>query len=231
MKSARILIPPINQAAAAYSKAFHLKPDYIWPYNNLAQICALKSLSLMETGQDPSKLQEARRVIAKALDISDSYSLIYQTKGEVEIAAARWAIHEKKNPDAFFRNAGQSLGLALQKDGMNLEAMVDFIQLSRWKAEWKISRGGNPSAAIQDGLRYAEAALKIDTQIADASALMGRLLLLRASLSLDPKPDLLQAQSALSKALKANKNLEMEFRPFLNEVEALLTQRRQGAKT
>ncbi|MCI0604101.1 protein kinase [bacterium] len=218
----------LNQAATAYRKAFELKPDYIWPYNNLAQICALESTKQLEKGVDPSKtLEEGRSAIARALEISDSYSLIYQTKGEVEIAAARWAIREKKIPDPYFRNAEQSLRLALQKDETNLEAIVDSIVLFRWMAEWNLSRGADPSVPIKDGLRYADAALKIDPQIADASALMGRLLFMKARISRDPKPYLVLAQSALIKALKANKNLEQEYWPILKEVESLLLKREQ----
>lgn len=169
------------------------------------------ALSMLK--QAEGLLQSARKINPKNIDI-------YIQEGEMMLSRAACVLNSKQNPSAFFKKAEQALDRAEELNPKYIKFHLAGARLHRVMAEWKISLSREATAKIHltQALDHLKKALEINANNAEAHALKGVLLNMRAALTrykIKRDADEKAARTALLKGIQLNKNLEKMYSKYL----------------
>jgi serine/threonine-protein kinase len=142
--------PAVDDGVAYMQKALAANPNERYVYFNTAGMQLTQAEYQVEHGQGPAVAIDAVHV-AVAADLARSKEpdpdIIAYDSG-AHLLAARWAMANKHSPTAELAAAEHALARAEQLDARSAFVMSARIDLERWRAEWLVSQGGDPTAPL-----------------------------------------------------------------------------------
>jgi hypothetical protein len=195
-------------------------PDWAGSYDMLSLISLVEASWKLEHGADPSA--EVERGLAdfhRAVAIDRGLEDAWHKAGELELIAARWAIRQKRSPEAAFASAHQDLVTAVEANRSG-GALALLAELHRRRAEWRASRKLPSGGDVVAGLERAEAALQLNPRSGAAMFESAALHLLgaRDTSAQARSGTLAKAHDELNAALKLDPNLARDAQPFFDEL-------------
>jgi serine/threonine protein kinase/tetratricopeptide (TPR) repeat protein len=214
---------PVSQAADYFKRGLQVNPSTPLLYIRMAESYITQARYLLEHNQSPLKmLKQAIDLLEKAKTINPKNFEIYVLEGENSLLTARWKLENQQNPGLAFRNAEESLKQAVALNPKNIALHLTRARLNWRKAEWKIFQNQISTSMkyITGGQTCLQEALSINANYAEAYALQGVLMLLRANITKNKTSRLAgeaEARNSLRKAIRINQNLKFLFTPFLEK--------------
>jgi hypothetical protein len=129
----------------------------------------------LEHGDPTQAIAEARRWLAKSLELNPRWDPALVALGRLEILAGRWEAKEGRSPASCYAQARAVSQAALKLSPKNAQPMVDLAESHRRLAEWKRAAHEATASDVAAGLEYVKQALAIDpknlTAITEKNAL------------------------------------------------------------
>lgn len=207
----------LDRALQSMKTAIGIKPDSENVWANIVRAYVTQGTYLLAKKKDFAEtLRSARAALEQLQKINAEATPVREA--EVDLLEAKGETAGGKTPLKLLDRASQSLKLALQSNVQDAESLELLAELLHQKAEWQIKNGIAADITIREGLEAADQALKINPQMADAYARRGLLLLLLSESSGGNPKDKQDAVSALTTALKINRNLDPLYGPTLRSL-------------
>jgi hypothetical protein len=179
----------------------------------------LEATLALQEGRDPgTALEQGRQAVERALRYDAGCADCLIDMARVELLAADWDLRRGR--------AGKALPRALSAARRAVE-LYPYYEAHQKLAlvYWRLAESAAPGealTAVSEGLKQVELALQLYPGLAQAHAIRGSLLLVRARHVRDVQARrelVLQARAALAKAIELNPLLRREFEAPLREVE------------
>jgi hypothetical protein len=213
-------------ARASHARALQLngrnKP---WNFADAAAVELLDARFLIERGRSPAvPLAAARRLLETASTLHPGLASIHWRLGQAALLEARSGARAGRSQDATFREAARQIDQALAH-GTLAAAAATGIELAVEWASQRVNRGVEAAQPLAIGDRMERLILETAPALPRHRALVGRLHLARAGSARDPvsrRTALVRCIEELAAALGGNRHLDREFRPSLEQAQALL---------
>ena len=207
-------IPSLDNAINVYKKSLTLDPKNTYSYAGLGIAFFKKGLCLEREKKDPQTMVNyAREALRKSLEENDKIMETYSVLAEVELLAARDATNKHLSPEPFFNEAQHVLQIGLSKQSDSFQCLRSKALLHLLRSEYLASAGKTTTEEISLGLDAVSRSLKQNSQISDAYAYRGKLLLLlaRTLSGAERKKVAQEAKTSLEQAFKINQFLKKDY--------------------
>lgn len=222
--------PSLEKVIEAAKSALEINPGHVEAHQNITNAHRLTALYLFDLGSDTAAAMEsANKARARMLEVDAAAPRSQMISGQLDLLAARVAIKKGENPDVPFLAATTALVRAATANPQDPAIHVAAATLSRFLADYQLTRRDPADTTIRIGLTRVEKALAINPRHARAAALRGALLLLQARTGRDASARAAGATTAIESfnlALKENPALGREIGELRVEAESLVARGR-----
>jgi serine/threonine protein kinase/lipopolysaccharide biosynthesis regulator YciM len=167
--------------------------------------CARAEIHLLEAKYDflknrspETSLSETRTFVESARKNDPSHSPLYSISGSAYLIQAKWQSYQRKSFDEIIRLAEKELKKAVELNSLDPGPLVTLAECQLMRSD------------IDAGLKSIEKALNLNSNLAEAYAIQGLLLL---------NKDKQAGEQAIRKALSLNKNLTYLYAKYLGHSE------------
>jgi tetratricopeptide (TPR) repeat protein len=208
----------LDLAAESVKEMERLQPSSSLARLARGEVSLGKARRLLARDEDPtSMLRDARAAFGLAVEEKPRDLSHRVGSALVEIAAIQWAM-KRGAADAASFDAALALLLPLLDVARGDPAFYQTIaEIYELRAAWLLGRRKEADAEVARGLEMSERALALNPRLASALAGKGRLLLLRARQSAEPRDPGKAALQALTAAVQENPLIERTERRALEE--------------
>jgi serine/threonine-protein kinase len=210
--------PALELARQYLERALRINKVYGRTYFHQAMSFSLEAAHALQEGRDPgTALEQGRQGLERALQYQAGCVDCWIEKARMSLMTAAWE-----------QRRGSSGAARLQQALTEARHAVEMYPYSESHQElarvyWRLAESAAPAGslrAVSEGLKQVELVLRRDPGLAQAHAIRGGLLLVRArraGKTEERREALLQADAALLRAVELNPLLRREHEPSLRE--------------
>jgi hypothetical protein len=213
----------LARARETCERARAAAPDWAGSHEMLSFLWNMEAEWKLVHGADPSEAVERGRAdFRRAVAIDRRLESAWHSAGELELIAARWAIHQQRSPEAAFAAARKDLEAAVEASRAG-GSLPRLAELYRRRAEWRAAHKQPIDEDVSAGLERAAEALRINPKSGSANLQFAALHLVRARATpVGARAEALaKARTELDAALRLDPNLAEEARPLGDEIQRL----------
>jgi len=212
----------VADAKEAYRRSLTLNQSNATALVNRASAERLLAEHALKLGQSArAALHSARDAVAAALAINPNDAEAHMVLGRLELLEARAELKSGRSPGSGFAAAAAAFKRSLSLYPDYPAALCGRAQLARDRAAWLEVRHGVARTVVEQGLKDTAAALAVNSELAEASALEGELRLLLARGEKGNAGNAGKAAAAMTRALAINPRLAGRLTPLLEEARRL----------
>jgi tetratricopeptide (TPR) repeat protein/predicted Ser/Thr protein kinase len=215
--------PSLERARQYLDHSLRINPAYGRTYLHQARIFSLAAAHALQEGHDPgAALGQGRQALERAIQLDPGCVDCRVERARLELTAAGWTQRQGGSSAAFLQQALAEARRAVEMYPY-YEAHQELARVS-----WRLAESAPPgraAAAVAEGLKQVELALRLDPGLAHAHAIRGGLLLARARSGAPAgarHDTLTQARAALARAFELNPLLRREYEPSWRSAEEQL---------